>query len=329
MAETDKPIKKGKLTVQIGQNNEQLNQKIKNSKCPFTKFQILAIVVPISIVLLFAAIFIPVYVVKNLNKDNCDDKIVELAQYDEFEENNVNLTYAVLTPKNGYNNIFIFLGGIGEFSFKYIDFFKSNSTFVPKGTKIYLLSGQLRQMQFVIEKYRISVPVPGWFNIDTNANLIPKNDFTEAKKSLNLVLDEIDRIKTEDNIDYKNIYLGGFSLGGIMTNYILLNSRHELGGYLPFSGYVFDHDFSSNELITNLSDVQKAKLEARKNYHILAAHSFADDTVFYSLSTETYEVYFRNYTDFRLLSFGNIPHEFEEQPTHDFVRNWLKKSMGK
>ena len=48
-----------------------------------------------------------------------------------------------------------------------------------------------------------------------------KNDFTEAKESLNLVLDEIDRIKNAENMDYKNIYLGGFSQGAMMTNYII------------------------------------------------------------------------------------------------------------
>ena len=129
------------------------------------------------------------------------------------------------------------------------------------------------------------------------------------------MLDEIDRIKNAENVDYKNIYLGGFSQGAMMTNYILLNSRHELGGYLACSGYVFDHDFSDNQMIYNLSDTQKAKLEARKDYHILATHSFADDAVFYP--------------DFRLYSFGNLLHVFPPQPTHDAVRNWLKKSMGK
>ena len=64
---------------------------------------------------------------------------------------------------------------------------------------------------------------------------------------------------------------------------LLLNSRHELGGYVAFSGYIFDHDFSEG-IVDELNDVQKAKLEASKNYHILATHSYADDTVLYSIS---------------------------------------------
>ena len=49
-------------------------------------------------------------------------------------------------------------------------------------------------------------------------------------------------------------------------------------------------------MIYNLSDTQKAKLEARKDYRILATHSFADDGVFYPLSADTYTYYYHNYT---------------------------------
>ena len=333
MADTEKPM--GKKKDKIEKNGEELNIQKKRSKKFCTMKRLLILFISISVILLITIIFILAFAVnkKNKNNNNEDINITKVSdtedEYDEFESTDVNLTYAVLTPKGGYDNIFIFLGGISEFARKYFSFFKSNSTFVPKGTKIYLLSGQIRQMQFMIDKYSLPFPVPGWFNVDTKGNLIPNNDFTEAKKSLELVLDEIDRIKNDDKVDYKNIYLGGFSQGAIMTNYILLNSRYELGGYLPFSGYVFDHDFSSNQLITNLTSVQLSKLEARKNYHILATHSFADETVFYNLAAESYSVYFRNYTDFTLFSFGNIGHEFEKQPIFYNVRNWLKKSMGK
>ena len=303
-----------------------------NQKLYCSTKQILIIIIPITVVFLFAVIFIPVYVVEKTSDDDeiqiSNDNNNEL--YDDYVENIVNITYATLTPKNGYDNIFIFLGGISDIATKYFDFFKSTNTFIPKGTKIYFLSGQPREMQFMIDYHNYTDPVPGWFNINMTAHLYPNsNDFTEAKESLKLVLDEIDRIKNVENVDYKKIYLGGFSQGAMMTNYILLNSRHELGGYLACSGYVFDHDFSDNQMIYELSDTQKAKLEARKDYHILATHSFADDAVFYPLAAESYRYYYHNYTDFRLYSFGNLLHVFPPQPTHDAVRNWLKKSMGK
>ena len=304
-----------------------------NQKLYCSTKQILIIIIPITVVFQFAVIFIPVYVVEKTSDDDeiqisNDNNNNEL--YDDYVENIVNITYATLTPKDGYDNIFIFLGGISDVATKYFDFFKSTNTFIPKGTKIYLLSGQPRQMQFMIDYHNYTDPVPGWFNINMTAHLYPNsNDFTEAKESLKLVLDEIDRIKNIENVDYKKIYLGGFSQGAMMTNYILLNSRHELGGYIAFSGYVFDHDFLENEIVQSLSELQKEKLQSKKNYHILATHSYMDDAVFYALAAPSYQIYFADYTDFKLLSFGTLPHVFPEQPIHPLVRQWLKTSMGK
>ena len=304
-----------------------------NQKLYCSTKQILIIIIPITVVFLFAVIFIPVYVVEKTSDDDeiqisNDNNNNEL--YDDYVENIVNITYATLTPKDGYDNIFIFLGGISDIATKYFDFFKSTNTFIPKGTKIYFLSGQPREMQFMIDYHNYTDPVPGWFNINMTAHLYPNsNDFTEAKESLKLVLDEIDRIKNVENVDYKKIYLGGFSQGAMMTNYILLNSRHELGGYIAFSGYVFDHDFLENEIVPSLSELQKEKLQSKKNYHILATHSYMDDAVFYALAAPSYQIYFADYTDFKLLSFGTLPHVFPEQPIHPLVRQWLKTSMGK
>ena len=186
-------------------------------------------------------------------------------------------------------------------------------------------------MQFAIDYYGENytfIPIPAWFNIDSQGRLCPtEHDFTEAKASLNIMLDEIDRIKSVENVDYKNIYLSGFSQGGLMTTYILLNSRHELGGYIVFSGAVFDHDFSENEIINTLNEDQIKKLQNVENYHIIATHSYKDDTVFYPMAAPSYQYYFGNYTDFKLVSFGLLPHILPEQPTHKIVRNWLEERI--
>ena len=301
----------------------------KSNGCPCSIKQLLIIIIPIAFVVLFAVIFIPVYL-KNKN-DEKDEVYEEEAEFDEYDENIVNITYATLTPKNGYDHIFIFLGGISDVSNKYFDFFKGNHTFIPKGTKIYFLSGNPRQMAFMDHYYPqlAGQYFPGWFNVDENGILVPPDDFDQAKESLELILNEIDRIKAEEDVDYKDIFLGGFSQGGIMTNYVLLNSRHELGGYLAFSGYILDHDFPSSSVVTSLSDTQKNKLEARKNYHILATHSFNDNAVFYNSATSTYSTYYKEYTDFQLYSFGNLRHVLPEQPIHTIVKKWLKESMEK
>ena len=320
-------IKKEENIEVNSQQEKTKDLQQKESKCPCSEKQLLIIIIPVCIVVLFMVIFLPVYL-KSKDDDNDDND----NSIDEFTEYVESYKYATLTPKNGYDNIYINLGGISETANIHIELFKSTSTFVPKGTKIYFLTGNARVIKFM-EKYSIYIPVPCWFNVDTNGMLICENcdgdDFKEAKESLTEILDKIDEIKEAENIDYKNIYLGGFSQGGIMTNYVLLNSRHELGGYLPFSGYVFDHNFPANSVPTSLSDTQKAILDARKNYHILASHSFNDDTVPYPLIIPGYYTYYKEYTDFQLLSFGLIKHVLETQPTLPIVKRWLKESMGK
>ena len=317
------------------QNSNNFPQQTQSSKMPCTIGQLLAIFIPVCIAGLFAAIFVPIYVHHN-NKDKkiiiVNNPVKEPIKFDDFEENVTNIVCGTLTPKEGYDNILIFLMGISEVANQYIDFFKSNESFVPKGTKIYFLSGPARQMQYAIDYYNITTPIPGWFNVDSRATLYPEaHNFTEAKVSLNYVLDEIDRIKSEENIDYRNIYLGGFSQGAMMTNYVLLNSRHELGGYIPYSGYVFDHDFLENQIIpvSQLTQTQLDKLDKRKDYHIIATLSYKDDTVFYQMAAPSYQYYYENYTNFVFLSFGVLNHLFPPQPVHSLIKKWLLKRMGK
>ena len=174
--------------------------------------------------------------------------------------------------------------------------------------------------------------MPGWFNINGTGALICDNCsdiYDEAKESLYLILDTIDRIANEENMSYDKIYLGGFSQGAIMTNYALLNSRHELGGYLAFSGYIFDHDLNYYQIISNLTDAQKQKIDSRKDYHILATHSFNDRVVTYQNASEAYYTYFKEYADFKLYSFGYLEYAFSTQPVLPSVRIWFKEKMGK
>ena len=316
-------------TKKINKNPEEIVVIKKN--CPCTVYQLLSIIIPFVLLGLFSVIFIPIYLKKNNNNNNNEQIISNNTiegEYDEFDIKIYNLSYAVLTPKNGYDAIYIHLGGITEIAGYFSRFFQSNSTFIPKGTKIFYISGELR----ITEYTGLPIPVPSWFNVDSSGNLICSDcsdQFDEAKKSLNFILDKIDQISNEEKIDYDKIYLGGFSQGAIMVNYVLLNSRHKLGGYLAFSGYVFDHHFPPNEVVTELTEIQKEILNSKKDYHNLATHSFNDNSAFYPRIIETYYTYYKDYSDFKLLSFGKLGHEFNTQPIHPFVRSWLKESMGK
>ena len=250
----------------------------------------------------------------------------------KFTEHIKNYSYASLIPKEGFDNILIFLGGISNNSTSFFDFFKNNEeTFVPEKTKIICLSGSMKIVQYMIDYYNIETPVPAWFNIDKNYSLIYEgNDpYIEAKNSKEFILDQIDEIVKEVNYNYSKIFLAGFNQGAVMTNYVMLNSRHELGGYLPFNGYIFDDHFSTNlTVLHNLNNEQIEILDNRKDYYICASNTFNDEILPFSLVISQYDYYFINYTNTLHYSFGVVKNILETQPTLPMVKIWLKERMG-
>ena len=302
--------------------SEPISEKKKNNinNTSSTK-NILMLMIPLLLFCLACIIFFTIYFTKR-SKDKTNE------EFDKFSGEEINKKIYTLTPEKGYDTIYIHLGGIGEILGYFNYFFKGPLTFIPKGTKIYYLIGDNTTIE-----YSKPDSVPNWFNVDKQGNLICSNcgedNFKEAKNSLEYILNKIDEISVEENIAYDKIYLGGFSQGAIMTNYVLLNSKHKLGGYLAFSGYIFDHHFPANKLVTELTSEQKNILDSKQDYHILATHSFNDDSVSYDKIIEAYYTYFKNYIDFTLLSFSQKNNIFDRQPTHPLVRKWLKDSMGK
>ena len=158
--------------------------------CPCSVYQILAIVIPISIVQLFMVIFLPVYLTKSkqkekktllTNNNTSDSNSLNdtYQEYDEFDYYSYNSTFATLTPKNGYDHIYIHLGGIYETVGFYESFFRSNRTFIPKGTKIYYLVGKARVMEYFKEKNLIGSIIGDYFLVHSwfNVRMYLKNFF--------------------------------------------------------------------------------------------------------------------------------------------------------
>lgn len=262
---------------------------------------------------------------RNLESSSDDD------EHETYIQNTTNPLYATLTPVNGFDYILINLGGITEVATRHFNLFLNSSiSYVPKRTKIICLAGPPRVMQFMIDHSNYTLPVPAWFNVDAVGRLVYNgtDPFVEARESKNYILDQIDEIVKEVNGDYKKLFLSGFSQGGIMTNYVMLNSRHELGGYMPFSGYVLDDHFNPVVVPDTLSEEQKSFLESKKNYYILASHSWKDPTVPYYMIIPGYYVYYKDFPNFKLISFGNLLHVYPQQPSLKFVRVWLKERMG-
>ena len=134
------------------------------SKCPCSPKQLAMIIIPIASVILYLAIFLPIYyrnkgdkfkVVIVTDDNSTNSKLSFIEKYDQFKENIFNNSYSTLTPENGYDKIYIHLGDINETSNKYFDFFRSKRTFIPPKTKIIFLSAESSL---------------SWFNINVNEN---------------------------------------------------------------------------------------------------------------------------------------------------------------
>ena len=120
-------------------------------KCPCTTKQLILLIIPIASILIYLAIFLPIYLRSKGDKfkviivsddNSTNSKLSFIEEYDQFKEKIFNNSYSILTPENGYDKIYIHLGDINETSNKYFDFFKSNRTFIPRKTKIIFLSAE-------------------------------------------------------------------------------------------------------------------------------------------------------------------------------------------
>jgi len=288
------------------------------SKCPCTPKQLALIIIPIASILIYLAIFLPIYlkskddkfkVVVVTDDNSTNSKLSFIEEYAQFKEKFYNNSYSTLTPENGYDKIYIHLGDINETSNIYFDFFKSNQTFIPQKTKIIFLSAESSL---------------SWFNMNVNEN---SNLFGEIKKSSYQVLNKIDKISNEEKIKYDKIFIGGYGQGGVMVNSIILNSKYEFGGFLSLSGYILDNGFQNNNISTNSTNEQKEILEHKKNYKIFASYSLNNQDINKTRTIQNYLAYYGKFTNFNLYVYKTLKNEFLEQPIFPIIKQWLKEIM--
>jgi hypothetical protein len=272
------------------------------------------IIIPIASIIIFLAIFLPIFlrnkgdkykVVIVTDDNSMNSKLNFIGEYIQFKENIVNNSFSTLTPEYGYDKIYIHLGDINETSNQYFDFFKSNRTFVPQNTKIIFLSSESSL---------------SWFNINENYNL-----FDELKNSTNQVLNKIDKISNDEKINYDKIFIGGYGQGGVMVNSIILNSKHEFGGYISLSGFILDDRFPNNNISTNLTKFQKEILELKKNYKIFATYSLYNQDINKTRTIQNYLDYYEELINFDLYVYCALKNEFLEQPIFSIIKQWLKE----
>ena len=145
------------------------------------------------------------------------------------------------------------------------------------------------------------------------------------KNSTNQVLNKIDKISNDEKINYDKIFIGGYGQGGVMVNSILLNSKHEFGGYISLSGFILDDRFPNLNISTNLTKFQKEILELKKNYKIFATYSLYNQDINKTRTIQNYLDYYEEFINFDLYVYCALKNEFLEQPIFSIIKQWLKE----
>ena len=112
-----------------------------------------------------------------------------------------------------------------------------------------------------------------------------------------------------------------------MVNSIILNSKHEFGGYIPLSRFILDNGFQYNNISTYLTTEQKEVSEQKKNYKIFATYSLNNQDNNKTETIHNYLDYYGEFTNFNLYVYRALKNEFLEQPIFPIIKQWLKEIL--
>jgi phospholipase/carboxylesterase len=208
-----------------------------------------------------------------------------------------------LIPKSKYTHTLIWLHGLGDSPQSYLDFFTSDEI-VPKTTKIILLSAPYSSVTcFNNEK------TTSWFDIyKMNFGNEKDYSFEDVQKNSLRIYDIIEKESIALNNNYKNIFIGGFSQGAMLSLYIGLNYKKEIGGIISCSGILFPQV----EIIN-------------KDINIFIGHGKDDNMINIDVALKCYEriLNFKNVT---IKKYNFLPHSINAVELSD-IKEFFKKNM--
>lgn len=216
----------------------------------------------------------------------------------------------ILTPKEGYNSVLIFMHGLGDSAEGYLDLFCSEYRPTPNKMKVVLLTAPTAPVTI-----NGGMVMTSWYDIlsfeKTNEDSISKTDVIENCNRIKEVI-EAEAKAVEINSDYKKIFLGGFSQGCCMALYSGLTHKTEIGGIIGLSGLLFP--------FCELN-------EDKKNLPIFLAHGKYDEVIPSFISEESYKRFKNAKFNFNL-NFFEDGHTVELE-TLNKVKNFLSNLVPK
>ena len=163
----------------------------------------------------------------------------------------------------------VWMHGLGDTADGWVDFFNTKKSPIPATMRVRLLTAPTAPVTV-----NNGLPMPSWFDItamDFNKESISWEEVQKNAKRIQAVLDE--EIAKLDN-NSKNVFIGGFSQGCAMALHVGLTTKHQLGGVVGLSGFVFTQTEINEENFQNLkimlchglSDMVIPKILAEKSY---------------------------------------------------------------
>lgn len=211
----------------------------------------------------------------------------------------------ILTPKEGYDSVLIFMHGLGDSANGYLDFFKEYYRPIPSKMKVILLTAPIASVTI-----NGGARMNSWYDIlsfKREKGSISEEDVIKNSSRIQNTI-ETEAQSNQIKGKYKKIFIGGFSQGCCMALYVFMSFKESLGGVIGLSGLLFPFI----ELNEN-----------RKDVPIMLAHGKWDSVIPYQLSQESYQRLTEDRFNVKFHTFDD-EHTIEES-TMEEMKDFLTK----
>ena len=198
----------------------------------------------------------------------------------------------------------IWLHGLGSSPDEFVDFFNLYDI-LPDNFRIILLQAPIKPVTL-----NGGMNSTSWFDIIDLSFGKNSVNFSDVEESSKRVMEEIEE-ELKIVKESKNVFLGGFSQGAMVSLNVGVTLDKQLGGVIACSGFLFLQDqINNNEL------------------PILASHGDYDDIVRYDRTVKSYKKLQEDFENFKFLTMIGQGHTIN----YDVIKNmkeFINKYTGK
>jgi phospholipase/carboxylesterase len=161
--------------------------------------------------------------------------------------------------------------------------------------------------------FKLSTGGYAWYNISFDDEMNKFNDLSQAKNSIDLIMNFLDEIKNKYSLKNSTISLLGFSQGTILSYALCLNYPEKFKNIIGFSGYI------DEAMINNKSN----NLDYT-NLNLYISHGIDDPVIPIEWARKSIQIVKNNKLNYFYKEF-KTGHTISPENFYDFI-NWLKSN---